>query len=271
MDLSSPNGPIRQLGAALIAYTEACGMMVFFSLRVSASCVSYPPPRLRAVLEQIHFIGARSMLVICVSGVFTGMIIALQFHQTLVRFGSADMLGSAVALALLRELGPVMTALMVIARAGSALCAEIGIMRIDEQFDAMECMAIDPYKYLFAPRLLGALFSVPLLVAIFDVIGIAGGYLVGVFVFGVSEGAFLQGMSDSVVWDDVKMGLVKSLVFGVLIVCLVMSKGFFMHLRQSGAYGAEGVSRTTTEAVVLSAIAVLFADYLLSALMISDE
>ncbi|MBI4005117.1 MAG: ABC transporter permease, partial [Gammaproteobacteria bacterium] len=139
-----------------------------------------PPYRLYPLIKQIHFIGARSLLVILVSGAFVGMVVALQFHDTLVRFGSVSLLGSAVGLSLVRELGPVLTALMVIGRAGSAMCAEISIMRNEQQIDALQCMAIDPYRYLMAPRIIAAIIAVPLLTAIFIVIGIFGGYFVGV-------------------------------------------------------------------------------------------
>ncbi len=227
-----------------------------------------PPYKLYPIVKQVHFIGARSVLVIVVAGAFVGMVVALQFYDTLVRFGSVSLLGSAVGLSLIRELGPVLTALMVIGRAGSAICAEVGIMRVEEQIDALECMAIDPAKFLITPKLVAGLISVPLLTSLFDVVGLFGGYLVGVGLFGVSSGAYFQGMYDTVLWNDIEMGLVKSLVFGLLIVWICSSKGYFLHLERQGAYGAEGVSRVTTNAVVLSSIAVLFADYLISSIMV---
>ena len=137
-----------------------------------------------------------------------------------------------------------------------------------EQIDALECMAVDPYRYLIAPKLLAGIIALPLLTAIFDVVGIFGGYLVGVGLFGVNEGAYFQWMYASVVWADVELGLVKSLVFGLLLVWICTCKGFFLHLEQSGGYGAEGVSRTTTDAVVLSSVSVLVWDYLISAIML---
>ncbi len=227
-----------------------------------------PPYLLEPLLKQLAFIGARSLLVIVVAGLFVGMVIALQFYDTLVRFGSVSLLGSAVGLSLIRELGPVLTALMIIGRAGSAMCAEIGIMRVDNQIDALECMAIDPYRYLFSPRILAGVISVPLLTAIFIVVGIFGGYFVGVILFGVSPGSYFQNMSDTVLNRDIIMGFSKSLVFGLLIVWIACDKGFNMHLDRRGIYGSEGVSRITTEAVVLSSIAILFSDYLLSALIL---
>ena len=227
-----------------------------------------PPYRLYPLLRQIHFIGARSLPVIVVAGMFVGMVVALQFHDTLVRFGAVGLLGAAVGLSLVRELGPVITALVIIGRAGSAVCAEISIMRSEHQIDALDCMAVDPYRYLIAPRLLAALISVPLLTAIFVAVGIGGGYFVGVLLFGLSPGAYLGGMFDSVHLRDLFMGAVKGMAFGLLMAWICLAKGFFLHLDPAGAHGSEGVSRVTTDAVVLSSIAVLFSDYIISALIL---
>jgi len=243
------------------------GIAGLFLLETFHSIVS-PPYSLKPLIKQIAFIGARSMLVIIVAGLFVGMVIALQFYDTLLRFGSVSLLGSAVGLSLIRELGPVITALMVIGRAGSATCAEIGIMRVDNQIDALECMAIDPYRYLFAPRILAGIICVPILTAIFILVGIFGGYFVGVILFGVSPGSYFQGMSDTILNRDILMSFSKSIVFGLLIIWIACDKGFNLHLDKRGAYGSEGVSRITTEAVVISSMAILFSDYLLSALIL---
>ena len=194
--------------------------------------------------------------------------LALQGYYTLTKFGSEDLLGSAVALSLVRELGPVLTALMVIGRAGSAMCAEIGIMRTSEQIDALECMAIDPYRYLMVPKFVAAIIALPLLTFIFDVVGIFGGYLVGVILLGVNKGAYFLGMYDSVVWKDVELGLVKAFVFGLLIVWISSAKGYFMHLERTSVFGAEGVSRVTTDAVVLASVTILIWNYLIGAIML---
>jgi phospholipid/cholesterol/gamma-HCH transport system permease protein len=186
----------------------------------------------------------------------------------LAKFGSVGFLGGAVALSLIRELGPVLAALMVIGRAGSAICAEVGIMRNSEQIDALECMAIDPYKYLIVPKLVAGLIAMPLLTCIFDVIGILGGFMIGVQLFDVSAGAYFQGMYSSVVWLDIEMGLVKSVVFGLLLVWICAAKGFYLHREKGGGFGAEGVSRTTTSAVVLASVSVLVWDYLISAILL---
>ena len=227
-----------------------------------------PPYSINLILKQILFIGARSVVVIVIAGLFVGMVVALQFYDTLVRFGSVSLLGSAVGLSLTRELGPVLTALMVIGRSGSAMCAEIGIMRIDNQIDALECMAINPHRYLISPKVVASILCVPILTAIFIVVGIFGGYFVGVIIFDLSAGSYFQNMNDTVLNQDLCMGLIKSIVFGFLIVWISCEKGFNLHLDKSGTYGSEGVSRVTTEAVVLSSIAILFSDYLLSALIL---
>lgn len=258
---------IERLGDNALYFIEQAGMMGLFLLETFAKIFT-PPYRAYPIIKQLHFIGARSWLVIVVSGTFVGMVVALQFYDTLVRFGSVSLLGSAVGLSLTRELGPVLTALMIIGRAGSAICAEVGIMRSEDQIDALECMSIDPYRYLIAPKLLAGLISVPLLTCIFICVGILGGYFVGVVLFGVGSGAYFQGMAESVLWNDIAMGLVKSLVFGLLIVWIAAGKGFFLHRERDGAFGAEGVSRITTNAVVLSSISVLFADYLISSVML---
>ncbi|MEM7542187.1 MAG: ABC transporter permease [Pseudomonadota bacterium] len=220
------------------------------------------------LIRQIHFIGARSMLVIGVAGAFVGMVVALQFYDTLVRFGSVSLLGSAVGLSLIRELAPVLTALIVIGRAGSAMCAELGIMRSDNQIDAIECMAIDAYAYLVTPRFIATVIAVPLLTALFNIIGIGGGWFVGVVIFDLSEGAYFVSMADSVLWRDLAMNLTKATVFGAIIAWVCTGKAFLMHLGREPAFGAEGVSRTTTDAVVIASISILFADYLISALML---
>jgi phospholipid/cholesterol/gamma-HCH transport system permease protein len=173
-----------------------------------------------------------------------------------------------VAVSLLRELGPVLTALMVIGRAGSAMCAEIGIMRNSEQIDSLECMAIDPYRFIIVPKFGATIISMPVLTFIFNMVGILGGYVVGVALLGLTSGAYFQGMYQNAVWADVKMGLVKSMVFAVMVVWICTSKGFFLHLDRSGGFGAEGVSRATTNAVVMASVTVLVWDYLISAIML---
>lgn len=222
----------------------------------------YPPFRFHLIMKQIHFIGVRSIVVIALTAIFTGMVISLQGYYTLRQFGSESMLGAAVALSLIRELGPVLTALMVTARAGSAITAEIGIMQITEQIDALFAMAVNPIRYLIVPKMLAALVAVPLLCAIFDVVGIGGGYLIGVKLLGVSEGAYFGQMKASVVWKDVSSGFWKSVSFGLLLTWIACYKGYYT------SHGAEGVSRATTESVVLASVTILVWDYFMTSVLL---
>jgi phospholipid/cholesterol/gamma-HCH transport system permease protein len=259
---------IEKLGLEFLYLLESIGRAGIFLATTGANILS-PPYTPYPVIRQIYFIGARSLIVILVTGLFTGMVLGLQGYHNLKKFGSEELLGSAVALSLIQELGPVLTALMVIGRAGSAICAEIGIMRHSEQIDALECMAIDPYKYLIAPKFLAALVSLPALTFIFNILGIAGGYLAGVVFLDVASGAYFQGMYDSVEWEDIRLCLVKSVIFGLLIVWIASFKGYFLHLNRSGVFGAEGVSRITTDAVVLASVTILVWDYLIGSLILS--
>jgi phospholipid/cholesterol/gamma-HCH transport system permease protein len=222
-----------------------------------------PPFKLKRIVRQIHFIGVRSLAVVLLTALFTGMVLGLQGYYTLRKFGAEGLLGPAVALSLIRELGPVLTAMMVIARAGSAISAEIGIMRISEQIDALEVMAVNPIKYLVTPRVIAALVALPLLTAIFDVVGIYGGYLSGVKLLGVDSGAYFSSMRHAVAMTDVNGGTFKSISFGILIAWICTYKGFH------AGYGAEGVSRATTEAVVESSVLVLVWDYFMTSVLFS--
>ena len=257
---------IEMLGRVTIRSLEEFGRLSRFLLRVIISLFGRPLG-IKDLVKQIAFIGARSMPIIILSGLFTGMVLALQFYDVLSRFGSVDLMGSAVALSLIQELGPVMSALMVIARVGSATCAEIAIMRNEQQFDALTCMAINPYRFVMAPRLLAAIISLPLLTAIFNLVGIIGGYIVGVYIKGLSGTAYMQTIIDTIDWDDLRMSIVKSLLFAVIIIWIAMGKGFYVH-HESQFSGAEAVSRVTTKAVVASAIAMLFVDYIASSFLI---
>jgi phospholipid/cholesterol/gamma-HCH transport system permease protein len=201
------------------------------------------------------------MLVIILTGSFTGMVLALQLFYILRKFGSEALLGPGIALSLLRELGPVLSALMITGRAGSALTAEIGMMRITEQIDALTAMALNPMRYLIVPNIVAAIIAFPLLVAIFDLIGIFGGYLVGVKILGISSGTYFSLMEDYVVMEDITVGLYKSLSFGLIVSWICCYKGFYT------GYGAEGVSKSTTEAVVLCSIVILIWDYFLGSVL----
>lgn len=252
---------LRILGRTGLASLAGLGRMGSFLGYALYSIVRHPGRPVH-VLKQINFIGAKSLFVIVLTGAFTGMVLGLQGYYTLAKFGSEGMLGAAVSLSLIRELGPVLTALMVTGRAGSAITAEIGIMRISEQIDALETMALDPYKYLVSPKFIAAMISLPLLCAIFDLVGIYGGWLVGVKLLGVNPGAYFTEMYRAVEWQDVYSGIIKSYSFGIIIAWVCCYKGYY------AGHGAEGVSRATTEAVVLSSVLVLVWDYFLTSVLL---
>jgi len=220
-----------------------------------------PPFKPRQLLGRIHFIGFNSLIIIGLTGAFTGMVMGLQIFITLSRFGSEAFLGPAVAISLIRELGPVLAALMVTGRAGSALTAEIGIMRITEQIDALTVMALNPKRYLVAPAVLAGVITLPLMTAIFDTVGIFGGYLVGVKLLGLSRGTYFGEMKTFVDMQDIMTGVWKSLSFGVIVTWVCAYKGYHT------GHGAEGVSRATTQAVVLSSVLILVWDYFLSSVL----
>lgn len=254
-------GIVEKLGAVTLSILREMGRMLNFILYALYRIIRSPGKPFH-VFKQVHFIGAKSFFVIFLTASFTGMVLGLQGYYTLTKFGSEGMLGSVVALSLIRELGPVLSALMVTGRAGSAITAEIGIMRITEQIDALETMALEPFKYLVAPKVIAALIALPLLCSIFDVVGIYGGYLVGVKLLGVNPGAYLHEMEKSVEWKDIYSGVVKSISFGVIISWVCCYKGYYT------GHGAEGVSRATTEAVVMSSVLILIWDYFLTSVLL---
>jgi phospholipid/cholesterol/gamma-HCH transport system permease protein len=258
---------IEKTGNFTLYCLEDLGRMGSF-LFLAISGIFKRPFRFAATIRQVRLIGANSFWVIFFTAGFTGMVLGLQGYYTLRKFGSEGALGSAVALTLIRELGPVLTALMVTGRAGSAMCAEIGIMRNTEQIDALECMAIDPFRYLLTPKFLATVISIPLLTLIFIVVGIWGGYLAGVVLLGVNPGAYFSGMELSVLNQDINMGVLKSFVFGLMVVWICTGRGYYVHIIRGAGYGAESVSRATTQAVVLSSIGILVWDYLLTALLL---
>ncbi len=257
---------LETLGGFALRQLRLLGRLGVFFIHVIRG-IFRPPGKFWATLGQIQFIGAQSIFLICFIGGFTGMVLGLQGYYTLAKFGSKGLLGAAVALSMIRELGPVLTALMVAGRAGSAMCAEIGIMRIEEQIDALECMAINPHSYLVAPRLLAGLVALPLLTSLFDVAGIIGGYLIGVELMGVDPGAFISSLEKSVMWKDVYMGIIKSLCFSVLLVWICTYKGYYAGM-DKGSFGPEDVSRATTDAVVLSSVAILVSDYVVTSILL---
>jgi len=259
--------PFARLGDQFLYLLTDLGRMGLFLLAALAG-VFKRPFRGKGLLKQLSFIGAGSITVIFFTALSSGMVLGLQGYYSLHKFGAEGMLGSAVSLTLIMELGPILTALMVTGRAGSAMCAEIGIMRISEQIDALECMAVDPFRYLISPKLLATMISVPLLTAMFDVVGIFGGYLAGVKLMGVSSGSYFNGMMQSVTNHDIRLGIIKSFVFALLLVWISTGRGYFVQQIRGVGFGAESVSKVTTQAVVMSSISVLIFDYLLTAVLL---
>ena len=220
--------------------------------------------RFGLVRDQILFLGNYSLAIIGVSGLFVGFVLGLQGYYTLQRFGAADTLGLLVTLSLVRELGPVVTALLFAGRAGTALTAEIGLMKAGEQLSAMEMMAVDPVQRILAPRFLGGIIAMPLLAAVFSAVGVMGGWFVGVVMIGVDSGSFWSQMQSGVdVWRDVGNGIVKSFVFGITVTFVALYQGF------EAQPTPEGVSRATTRTVVVASLSVLGLDFLLTTLMFS--
>lgn len=251
---------IRKLGAISLLGLRGTGRMGLF-LGQAFIYASTPPFKFFRVLQQIRFIGFQSILVILLTGAFAGMVLGLQGFYTLNRFGSTGLLGPMVAFSLIRELGPVLSALMVTGRAGSAMTAEIGIMRITEQIDALKLMGLNPFRYLVVPRLLACIISLPLLSSIFNVVGIFGGYIIGVRLLGVGVGNYFGEMTNYVEMEDVLGGIYKSLSFGVLITWVCCYKGYYT------GFGAEGVSKATTQAVVLSSVLICVLDYFMTSIL----
>ena len=254
------------IGKCAIGIVHHLGRLTLFLL-YGCGYVFYRPWQTGKIIQQVYFIGFKSIFIICLTSAFTGMVLGLQGYYSLVKFGSEGMLGAAVALSLIREMGPVLTAIMVVARAGSAMAAEIGIMRISEQIDALETMDIDPVRFLFTSRLMAALISFPLLTALFDVIGIFGGYLTGSLLLGINSGIYFARVQSSVEIQDVTGGFVKAISFAALVTTICCFQGFATHLRKEG-FGAKGVSLSTTSAVVISCVVILTADYILTSFLI---
>ncbi|HQH25880.1 MAG TPA: ABC transporter permease [Oligoflexia bacterium] len=251
---------LEYAGKSVIDYISAFGDGCLFLLRVLFSALT-PPYQLSLFIRQMYAIGFQSISVIALVGGFTGAVLAVQGVYTLSKFGATAYTGSAIALSLIRELGPVLTALMVNGRAGSAMTAELGIMKISEQVDALRAMAVDPIHHLMVPRILAGLISVPLLTAIFILVGIGGGYAVAVWNLGLSSGTFLSVMKQSVDSVDIFSGFSKSLVFGFCVSWISCYKGW------TCGFGAVGVNRATTSAVVTSSVVILVLDYFLSSVL----
>ncbi|HEX2668498.1 MAG TPA: lipid asymmetry maintenance ABC transporter permease subunit MlaE [Gammaproteobacteria bacterium] len=252
---------LREPYYILLDFLEMLGASGLFLLHL----LRYTPHALRRpglIFQQVFTIGAMSLVLIMVSGLFVGMVLGLQGFNTLNKFASTSMVGTLVALGLLRELGPVITALLFAGRAGTALTSEIGLMRATEQLAGMEMMAVDPVRRIVVPRFLGGVISMPLLVGIFNAVGLLGGYLVGVVLMHIDKGSFWSQIHAHVDFkEDFRSGIIKSLVFGAVATLIAVFEGYYAQPT------AEGVSRATTRTVVNTALAVLAVDYLLTAFM----
>ncbi len=255
---------LQSLGKTTISFFERLGRASIFLKHILATIPSlFLRPSL--IIAQIYSIGVLSLSIILVSGLFVGMVLGLQGYNTLVNFGATESLGMVVALSLVRELGPVLTSLLFAGRAGSALTAEIGLMKATEQLSGMEMMAVNPIKRVVAPRFVGGIISLPLLAAIFSAVGIFGGYLLVVQVLGVDSGSYWSQMQDKTDFmGDIMNGIIKSIVFGIVVTWIAVFEGY------DCIPTAEGVSRATTRTVVHASLATLGLDFLLTALMFGN-
>jgi phospholipid/cholesterol/gamma-HCH transport system permease protein len=251
---------IVDFGEFILDGIDALGKFILFLMNAAVYAI-LPPYKPRLIIRQIQIIGAESFFLIVLVAAFTGMVLGLQGYNSLRRFGSEGALGTLVALTLVRELGPVLAALMIAARAGSAMAAELGSMQSTEQIDALTVMAINPIQYLVSPRLVAGIVSFPLLTSVFDVIGIWGGYMIGVVLMGAPSSSYLNGIATYMTASDIINGLYKSLVFGVVVTWVCCYKGY------NAQRMATGVSRATTEGVVLSSVLILAWDYFMTAVL----
>jgi len=248
---------ISILGRWFLGFLQDAGGIFLFLIK--AFLYSFVPPfRIRLIIKHIEFIGVKSVLIVSLTALFSGMVTAYQVYHALAKFEGQSVLGGVVALILTRELGPVLTAIMVVARAGSAITAEIATMKITEQIDALKVMAINPIQYIITPRLWAVIVALPILTIIANFVGIAGGYIVAIFILGMDPGIIIAKTRDMLEFFDIIAGILKSVCFGILIIGICTYKGF------TTTGGAEGVGKSTTQAVVISSVAILIADYILT-------
>ncbi|MBC2704324.1 ABC transporter permease [Desulfobacula sp.] len=252
---------IEKVGSKIIKLLESIGRIVIF-FWTGVMNIFIAPVQFAKIIDHTWFIGSKSIFVIILTGLFTGMVLGLQGYYSLLQFGSEAALGSAVSLTLIRELGPVFTAIMVTARAGSAMAAEIGVMRISEQIDALKTMHINPVRFLFTPRIIASIISFPLLTALFNVVGIIGGFISGSIMLGLNRYVYMDTVIKSIQMQDISGGFYKSFVFAVVVTTTCCYRGFYTHL-YSG-FGARGVSLSTTNAVVQSCIFIFIFDYIIT-------
>lgn len=255
---------VASLGARALQVVATLGIfaVLFWKILLRTRAIFRRP---RLIAAQVHFLGNHSLAIILVAGLFVGLVLGLQGYYTLRRYGSEEALGLLVALSLVRELGPVISALLFAGRAGTSLTAEIGLMKAGEQLSALETMAVDPLARVLGPRFWGGVIAVPLLAALFSAVGVMGGWLVGVVLIGVDPGAFWSQMADGVdFWDDLVNGVIKSIVFGMAVTQVALMQGY------ESRPTPEGVARATTLTVVVGSLAVLGLDFVLTALMFGE-
>jgi phospholipid/cholesterol/gamma-HCH transport system permease protein len=256
----TPAAALEALGARTVRVVGDLGRFAVFSAAV-ANAGRRPPLRLGRLVRELYDVGVLSLLIVCVSGFAVGMVLGLQGYNTLVRFGAEENLGAVVGLSLIRELGPVLTSLLVAGRAGSAMAAEIAAMVVTEQLDGLRMMSVDPLDFVVAPKALAMLLAMPLLSTLFVVFGILGGYMVGVVVLGGDGGAYLSTLEEAVEFSaDVGGGLIKGAVFGLLVGLVATYRGF------SATPTTAGVSAAATSTVVIASVATLIFDYFITAL-----
>jgi phospholipid/cholesterol/gamma-HCH transport system permease protein len=257
--------PFSVIGTVVIGWVNKLGsatLFLFMSL-----LKTFRPKQLSKIINQLYYIGARSTTIIMLVSLFTGMVLGLQSYHALIQFGAQGAVGTLVALSLIRELGPVLTAIMITARAGSAIAAEIGIQRITEQIDALHTMRIDPLRYLISPKITAAIISFPILTTLFNLIGIVGGYISGVMLLGLNAGTYFHSIQANVVMKDISDGLIKSLVFAIIVATVCCYQGYYAHLRKDSR-GAKAVGLATTSAVVICCVLILVSDYVVTSLLI---
>lgn len=257
--------PFTFIGEKVIGWINVLGTATVFL--VVALWKTFRPKQFPKVIVQIYYIGASSTTIIILVGLFTGMVLGLQSYHALSKFGAVGGLGALVSLSLIRELGPVLTAIMITARAGSAITAEVGIQRISEQVDALHTMRIDPFRYLISPRITASIISFPLLTAVFDFFGIIGGYITGVMLLGLNAGVYSHSIKANVDINDLTDGFIKAIVFAVIVATVCCYQGYFVHMRKD-SHGAKAVGLATTSAVVTSCVLILVSDYVVTSLLL---
>jgi phospholipid/cholesterol/gamma-HCH transport system permease protein len=257
--------PFSAIGRAVIRWISILGSATVFLFLALVKV--FRSKQLSKIVQQLYYIGARSTTIIMLVSVFTGMVLGLQSYHALVKFGAQGAVGTLVALSLIRELGPVLTAIMITARAGSAITAEIGIQRISEQIDALHTMRIDPLRHIISPRVTAAIISFPILTTVFDLIGMIGGYISGVMLLGLNSGVYFHSIQANVEMKDISDGLIKTIVFAVIVATVCCYQGYFAHMRKD-SHGAQAVGLATTSAVVISCVLILVSDYIVTSLLI---